>query len=266
MTYRYIKNFKQGKYLLQHRQQKGERVKMNVKKQGRRSAEDAEQTKSDILEAAAELFCELGFERVSLRNISDKAGVSHSLIRHHFGSKEEIWHAISDELHEFIVRYVAVVYQNMSKTVPANVQLFEFTKRMLAYMLVFKRPVQLMADAVRQEDALLDYFIGSSDDIESFVEGLVSAHNAAFPEAHIRMWDLKWQIVMYAHAAASLTPFLKETWSDETDDLNTCLLRHFMLFEQTMAARLKIDNCYRSIPDSVEELVYELPDSVTPEE
>jgi AcrR family transcriptional regulator len=51
---------------------------MSEKKQGRRSAQDAQQTKTDILQVAAELFCELGYERVSLRNISDKAGVSHS--------------------------------------------------------------------------------------------------------------------------------------------------------------------------------------------
>ena len=131
---------------------------MSERKQGRRSAQDAEQTKAEILQVAAELFCELGYERVSLRNISEKAGVSHSLIRHHFGSKEKIWHDISDELHDFIVKYVATVYQKIPKTAPANVQLFEFTKRMMAYMLLFKRPVQLIADAVRQEDALLDYF------------------------------------------------------------------------------------------------------------
>lgn len=239
---------------------------MSERKQGRRSAQDAEQTKAEILQVAAELFCELGYERVSLRNISEKAGVSHSLIRHHFGSKEKIWHDISDELHDFIVKYVATVYQNIPKTAPANVQLFEFTKRMMAYMLLFKRPVQLIADAVRQEDALLDYFLGSGEDIEDFVEGLVNAHNTHFPEAQIRMWDLKWQIIMYAHAAASLTPFLKETWSDETDDLDECLLRHFMLFEDTMAARLHIDKRYRSIPKSVQELVYELPCSATAQE
>lgn len=232
---------------------------MSERKQGRRSAEDAQQTKAEILQIAAELFCELGYERVSLRNISEKAGVSHSLIRHHFGSKEKIWHNISDDLHDFIVKYVAVVYQNMPQEYPSNVKLFEFAKRMLAYMMTFKQPIQLIADAVRQEDTLLDYFIDSGDEIENFVEGLVNAHNNDFPDAQIRMWDLKWQIIMYAHAAASLTPFLKETWIDETDELDECLLRHFMLFEEMLAAKLKIEQSFRAAPNRVQDLVYDLP-------
>ncbi|OXX74198.1 TetR/AcrR family transcriptional regulator, partial [Vibrio sp. V03_P4A6T147] len=66
-----------------------------TKRQGRRSATDAQKTKRDILVVAADLFCELGYARVSLRTISEKAGVSHSLLRHHFGSKEQIWRSIS---------------------------------------------------------------------------------------------------------------------------------------------------------------------------
>ncbi|GAC31638.1 TetR/AcrR family transcriptional regulator [Paraglaciecola polaris] len=232
---------------------------MNERKQGRRSAEDAEKTKQDILQKAAELFCDLGYEQVSLRNISEKAGVSHSLIRHHFGSKENIWHCISDGLHHFIARYVVVVNQHMPETYPSNIRLFEFSVRMLAYMLTFKQPVQLLADAVRQDDALVDYFISQGDGIEDFVEGLVKAHNSDFPDAQIRMWDLKWQIIMYAHAAASLTPFLKETWIDETDSLDECLLRHFRLFEEMLAAKLKIAQPYRVSPKRVQDLVYEVP-------
>ena len=59
---------------------------MSERKQGRRSAQAAEETKGEILCVAGELFCGLGYERVSLRQISEKAGVSHSLIRHHFGN------------------------------------------------------------------------------------------------------------------------------------------------------------------------------------
>ncbi|MFT6899765.1 MAG: AcrR family transcriptional regulator [Paraglaciecola sp.] len=231
---------------------------MSERKQGRRSAQDAQQTKREILQIAAQLFCDLGYERVSLRNISEKAGVSHSLIRHHFGSKENIWHNISDDLHVFIVKYVAVVDQNMPQEYPSNVKLFEFAKRMLAYMMTFKQPIQLIADAVRQEGTLLDYFIDRSGEIEDFVEGLVNAYNQDFPDAQMRMWDLKWQIIMYAHAAASLTPFLKETWVDETEELDECLVRHFMLFEDMLAAKLKIAPSCRATPKRVQDLVYDL--------
>ena len=90
---------------------------MTEKKQGRRSAKDAEETRFQILRVAAEMFCDLGYERESLRNISEKAGVSHSLIRHHFGSKDKIWYAVSDCLHDYIQRYInkngmLVLHQN----------------------------------------------------------------------------------------------------------------------------------------------------------
>ena len=57
---------------------------MTEKRQGRRSAEDALKTRFIILTVAADLFCEFGYAKVSLRQISDKAGVSHSLLRHQY--------------------------------------------------------------------------------------------------------------------------------------------------------------------------------------
>jgi len=232
---------------------------MSERKQGRRSAQDAEKTKCEILRVASELFCELGYERVSLRNISEKAGVSHSLIRHHFGSKEKIWHSISDNLHEFIEQYMRVIYQNIAPERPANVKLYIFSTRLLAYMLIFKQPIQLIADAVRQEDALFDYFIDSAGEVESFVNSLADEYNRDFPQTPVRVWELKWQMILYAHGAASLTPFLKETWSDETADMDKCLLKHWFLYEETIAFRLNVDNQDRLAPSSVEELLYDFP-------
>ncbi len=58
---------------------------MTDKKQGRRSANDAYKTRLHILKEATDLFCQFGYDRVSLRNISDKAGISHSLIRPRIG-------------------------------------------------------------------------------------------------------------------------------------------------------------------------------------
>jgi AcrR family transcriptional regulator len=63
---------------------------------GRRSADDAERTRSAIVGAALFLFAERGFEGVSLRDIAQEAGTTHGLIRHHFGSKEGVWRAVVD--------------------------------------------------------------------------------------------------------------------------------------------------------------------------
>lgn len=59
-------------------------------------------TRNDLLQAAFELFAQMGFGRVHLSAIADRAGVSIGLIRHYFDSKdglvEECTQAVIDRL------------------------------------------------------------------------------------------------------------------------------------------------------------------------
>ncbi len=229
---------------------------MIERKQGRRSAQDAVKTKADILRVAANMFCELGYERVSLRQISERAGVSHSLIRHHFGSKEKIWYAISDCLQEFMIGYIHTIIENMPHKLPANEKMYIFAVRLLAHMLVSKQPIQLIADAVRQEDALLDYFVDKSGKIQAVVDAIADEYNQEHPQTPINVWEIKWQMIMYAHGAASLTPFMLQTWAEETDDIEQCLLNHWQMFNKIMAHRLQVDPDKVLNPKSISELVY----------
>ncbi|MAL97063.1 TetR/AcrR family transcriptional regulator [Hydrocarboniclastica marina] len=60
---------------------------------GRRTAVEAQATRQLIVSAALERFSERGFDAVSVREIAAQAGVTHGMIRHHFGSKLEVWKA-----------------------------------------------------------------------------------------------------------------------------------------------------------------------------
>lgn len=62
------------------------------------SPRDGEQTRLAILEAAQQVFAERGFAGASLRDLAEAAGVTRSLIHHHFGSKEGLWLAVVDHL------------------------------------------------------------------------------------------------------------------------------------------------------------------------
>lgn len=64
------------------------------RKPGRRSESVASETRQRLVETARALFAERGFEAVSLRTIAERSGLSHGLLRHHFGSKEELWLAV----------------------------------------------------------------------------------------------------------------------------------------------------------------------------
>ncbi len=52
---------------------------------------DPEATRHAILDAAEAAFLEQGFADVSTSDIARRAGVTKSLIHHHFGSKQKLW-------------------------------------------------------------------------------------------------------------------------------------------------------------------------------
>jgi TetR/AcrR family transcriptional regulator len=74
------------------------RHERGVKKRavGRRPQAEAEVTRQRIVSTARALFAERGFDAVGLREISQAAGTTHGLMRHHFGTKLGVWQAVAD--------------------------------------------------------------------------------------------------------------------------------------------------------------------------
>jgi TetR/AcrR family transcriptional regulator len=62
------------------------------------------QTRAIVIDAAERLFAERGFAATSMRDISAASGVSHPLIHHHFGSKEELYAAVKRRMVEGYAR------------------------------------------------------------------------------------------------------------------------------------------------------------------
>jgi AcrR family transcriptional regulator len=60
--------------------------------------EQSLKTKENILDAALVLFSERGFDGVSLRDIGERAGVNHAMIRYYFTNKMELWKHANDYL------------------------------------------------------------------------------------------------------------------------------------------------------------------------
>lgn len=230
------------------------------KKQGRRSAKDAQQTKKQILLVAMKLFCEQGYQGVSLRNISELAGVSHSLIRYHFGSKEQIWYAVSDKLHEYIEAYVLKLIGQLDKNISANRRLYMFSVHLLAHMLLVPKPIQFAADMVRQEVKFLDYFFDSFGEIELNFGNLVESYNQQYPDKLTTLWEQKWMIITSAHAAHSLKPLMIEGWKEETSDYSQCLLNHWKLFNKQSALFLSVNKADMINTEDLGSLLIEMED------
>jgi TetR/AcrR family transcriptional regulator len=59
-----------------------------------------EPTRNAILEAATALFLEQGVAATALSQVAKRAGVTKSLIHHHFETKDKLWAAVKDRLME----------------------------------------------------------------------------------------------------------------------------------------------------------------------
>jgi len=64
----------------------------------KRSAEDAAQTRADILEKARDLFASQGYASTSAREISAAAGVTVGAMFHHFDSKLDLFQHVFESL------------------------------------------------------------------------------------------------------------------------------------------------------------------------
>jgi TetR/AcrR family transcriptional regulator len=69
-----------------------------------RRPRDPVAVRTAVLDAALELFATHGYADTSLRDISQKSGVAHPLILHHFGSKESLFSEVKRRVVEGYAR------------------------------------------------------------------------------------------------------------------------------------------------------------------
>lgn len=58
---------------------------------------NGQRTRAALVAAAFDVFAERGYQRLSLRQIAEEIGTSHTALLHHFGSKDALLHAVLDE-------------------------------------------------------------------------------------------------------------------------------------------------------------------------
>jgi len=95
-----------------------------------RRIRDPEAVRTTVLDAALELFARHGFADTSLRDISRKSGVSHPLILHHFGSKEELYSAVKRR----VVEGYAQRFPAAARAIHRPIKLRAEMKRILTYV------------------------------------------------------------------------------------------------------------------------------------
>jgi AcrR family transcriptional regulator len=66
-----------------------------------------QETRNRILIEATKAFAKYGYERSSVRDICAASDVKHSMITYHFGTKQELWLAVVDDLYKEILSLVS---------------------------------------------------------------------------------------------------------------------------------------------------------------
>ncbi|MPW30916.1 TetR family transcriptional regulator [Agarivorans sp. B2Z047] len=226
---------------------------MTEKRTGRQSAKVAEETRTKILIAAADLFASKGYAVVSLRAISEQAGVSHTLIRHHFGSKLQIWQHICDCMHQQFLAYVNLLVAEQEHGLSCRHQLFDLLIKILAALQVDPQPVRLLNDAVNNEQELFEYFLEEDDQVRKILEDLViECHKQGYVK-HFNIGELKWLLTIFATSSSTLAPLLAKPYPGETEEF--CQLKSWQMFSRLLASQLDIDEKDIPKPERLSDLV-----------
>jgi AcrR family transcriptional regulator len=72
-----------------------------------RRQRDKERTIQEVLTAATRLFSKNGLHGTSIRDIEKASGVSKGLILYHFGSKENLYASVQDQLNQKYIAWMA---------------------------------------------------------------------------------------------------------------------------------------------------------------
>jgi TetR/AcrR family transcriptional regulator len=120
-------------------------------KSSSRRRRDPDATRAAILEAAEELFLDRGPDDTPMSEIGRRAGVTKSLIHHHFGSKKELW----DEIKRLHFGKYYDLQKEMIEGSPGNAELLRES------ILTYFRFLQTDPQAVRY----LSWRMVESDDL-----------------------------------------------------------------------------------------------------
>jgi AcrR family transcriptional regulator len=148
---------------------------MEKHSRGRQSAEVAEQTRHTILVAALRIFARQGFEAASMRDIALAAGTTHSLIRHHFGSKEGVWQAVvSEAFNEFAtVMYASTQAKDGTASNEPIAVLQRIVRAFLSICARSPEIVQLLLHEGTEQSSRLDYVMRQSAPLGELIDSLI---------------------------------------------------------------------------------------------
>lgn len=95
-------------------------------------AQQRDETRHLIIEAAIAAFSDFGFRGASTRDIASQAGVNQGLLTYHFKNKEELWKAAADSIFKELREQMMTKRDELEREVPRTI-VREVTKTYVRY-------------------------------------------------------------------------------------------------------------------------------------
>lgn len=146
-------------------------------------AEQREDTRKRIIDAAARAFAERGFRAASTRDIAGRAGVNQGLITYHFRSKERLWKAAMER----IFKQLAATFEELADlddSVDPRERGREAIRRYVRFAATHPELFRLMVEEGKQPDTRLRWLVDTHlKPIYTGFEELVTALSPEFDAA-----------------------------------------------------------------------------------
>jgi TetR/AcrR family transcriptional regulator len=200
---------------------------MAVERQRHRAPEAV---RTSILDAALQLFADRGFAETSLRDISAASGVSHPLILHHFGSKEELYAAVKRR----VVEGYAQRFPAAARTLNRPLSLRAEMKRIMTYL--GENELALKLCARTRVDGDHQVWPGEPDLMDLLRQRLITAQAAGQIRTDLDAWQLSIMIVGVIYFWLDNRRYFAEHFRKKTSD-NSYLKTAVSLIEDGLRPR-----------------------------
>ena len=115
---------------------------------------DREQYRKQLLTQSFELFAEIGYGKITMRQLAQKLGISTGTLYHYFPSKEAIFLQLVEELAQRDISNFMIQAESVPLDIRSRVgAILDFTKENLDY---FAKQLMIFLDYYQQQSGCLD--------------------------------------------------------------------------------------------------------------
>lgn len=217
---------------------------------GRRSHKVSNGTRETILNSATLLFCYRSYEGVSIRQVSQHAGVSHAAVLHHFNSKQELWQEVGDYLCSYNTALSKLLLERSQIGKSHAHRLYLFSVYLITQMLNFPYSVRYWSEALRVSQEQQKPIFCLNEVYKQVEIQLLSYSEPSSPSLE----ELKWLVISGCLSAVEVATYQFEKAKDGFH-AEGHMHQFLQAFDKLIAKQCGINNEERISSETISELL-----------